>query len=152
MNIHPEIKLNRGRPSKYSNKVIKINKEYLVECAKNNSTPFIEELAIKLGVSDGTLWNWSNTHENFNEVYEMLLTFQKLDRKRKALSGQYVSKIASLLLSNDHNVSLKRKMELEAKITEKKEINLTPDQRKLYSEAITKVFEQIYSQPSITLS
>mgnify|MGYP001575261979 CR=1 FL=1 len=64
----------------------------------------------------------------------------------------YVSNVASLLLSNDHNVNLKRKMELDAKVVEEKEINLTSDQRKLYSEAITKVFEQIYSQPQVALS
>jgi hypothetical protein len=92
------------------------------------------------------------TPDEYEEVYQMLLTFQKLDLKKKALSGQYVSKIACLLLSNDHNVSLKQKMELDAKVTEEKAIDLTPNQRKLYSDAITKVFEQIYSQPSIALS
>jgi len=43
-------------------------------------------------------------------------------------------------------------MELDAKVTEEKAIDLTPDQRKLYSDAITKVFEKIYSQPSVALS
>lgn len=152
MDIYSEIKSSRGRPAKYSHKVVRVTKDYLMSCAKSNETPFCEELALKIGVNDATLWRWANTHSEYEEIYQMLLTFQKLDLKRKALSGQYVSKIASLLLSNDHNVTLKQKTELEAKVIDDKTDSLTPQQRKTYSEAITKVFEQIYSQPSIALS
>lgn len=149
---YSEIGRARGRPTKYSHKVVKFTREYLNSCAKNNLTPFGEELALKLNVSDSTLWNWRQTHTEFDEIYELLLTFQKLDLKKKALSGQYVSKVACLLLSNDHNVTLKHKMELRANVVEEKVFSLNPSQRELYSKAITKIFEQIYSQPKIALS
>lgn len=144
-------KLKFGRPTKYSPSVVKITRKYLNSCIENDECPFAEELAMKLGVNDSTLWNWSKKFEEFSEIYGMLFTLQKLVLKRKGLSGEYVSKAACLLLSADHNVSEKRKMELNAKVVEEKQLNLTPDQRKYYSEAITKIFEHIYSQPTNVL-
>lgn len=134
-----------GRPTKYSSAVIKQTRDYLDWCSKNGECPFAEELAMKLGIDDSTLWHWSRKYEEFRETYDILLTFQKLDLKRKALSGVYVGRIASLLLSSDHNMSLKRKVELDTKITQEKEDSLTPEQRTVFSEAITKIFEDFYS-------
>lgn len=139
---------NFGRPTKYSDEIVNIAREYLISCEENNETPFIEELALKIGVDDSTLWNWSGKYEEFAQIYNALLTYQKLDLKKKSLKGDYASRIASLLLSSDHNVNLKRKTEIEAKVVDEKISNLDPEQRKFLSDAITKAYEHIYSQPS----
>lgn len=145
-------KLKFGRPTKYSPSVVQTTRKYLNSCIENDECPFAEELAMKLGINDSTLWNWSKKFEEFSEIYGMLFTLQKLVLKRKGLSGEYVSKAACLLLSADHNVSQKRKIELGANIQNEAPISLTPEQRMQYSEAITRIFEHIYSQPKITLS
>lgn len=145
MKSHSESKFGRGRPSKYSPKAIEVSWDYLQYCAKNNVTPFIEELAMKIAVNDSTLWHWANKHEEFGHVYDMILTLQKLDLKRKALSGQYVSRIACLLLSSGHNVVARQRNEKEATVKEERNDVYTPEQRIYISEAITKIFEQVNS-------
>lgn len=60
-------------------------------------------------------------------------------------------RLLKLIHSTDHGVSLRRKIELDAKVQGERPINLTPEQRSYYSEAITKIFENIYSQPRAVL-
>lgn len=146
MNSYLQKPIKLGRPTKYSDSAIKITRDYLTWCSDNDQCPFAEELALKLGIDDSTLWHWSKQHEEFRESYDMLLTFQKLILKQKALNGEYVGRIASLLLSSDHNMSLKRKVQLDAKISEEREDNLTFEQRNMLSEAITKVYKEFYSR------
>lgn len=143
--------LGMGRPTKYSESVVEITKQYYIWCVKNDECPFAEELAIKLGVDDSTLWHWTNRYDEFREAYEILMTLQRLVLKRKGLSGEYVSNIAHLLLSNSIRASNKcekgsKKTQIDEKLN-----NLSVEERKAYSDSITRVFERIYSQPSNVL-
>ena len=112
MKFTNKVEIKVGRPSKYSPDFIKVAEDYLIACAKNDETPFIETLALKFSCDDSTLWNWQEAHEEFREVYRKITTYQKLDLKRKGLSGEYTSKIVYVLLSADHNVIEKQRQEV----------------------------------------
>lgn len=138
-----------GRPTKYSDAVIGITKNYYDWCVENDECPFAEALAMKIGVNDSTLWHWANRHEDFREAYEILMTLQKLVLIKKGLSGEYVSSTASLLLLNSIKKSQKCQNSPRNNQIEDRLEKLTPIQRKHYSDLITKIFERIYSQPAV---
>src|SRR3990167_3862381 len=135
------VKIKWGRPSKFSLEIIKQAQEYINECAENDATPFVEELALRLGVWDGTLWRWSEKHKKFRRVYHRLLNFQKLDLKKKALSGIYLSKVATLLLSAEHGVIPTYKRELTGAGGQPIVIQtkFTPAQEKAIAEGIANI-------------
>lgn len=139
------------RRSKYTSRgVITKLKKYLRKCIEKQETPFVEHFALLLGVSDRTLYNWSIDKEKpeFHEWYAILKTIQKLDLKRKALSGLAVSKIASLILSAEHNVVERVKREIANEDGKPFVIEqaLSPEDRKRYSKKITELFNEIYSK------
>lgn len=142
-----------GRTSTYSKrKTIEKMRKYIRKCIDKGVPPFLEEFALSLGVSYDTLRNWSldDTKPEFAEMYHILLTVQKLDLKRRSLSGEYMSPIARLLLSAEHNVVEKVKQEVTGEDGKPLEIEekLSPEDRKFYSGQITKIFEKIYSKPN----
>jgi hypothetical protein len=61
-----------------------------------------------------------------------------------------MSPIARLLLSAEHNVVEKVKQEVTGEDGKPVEIEekLSPEDRKFYSDQITKIFEKIYSKPN----
>lgn len=140
--------MNRGRPSKYSPTAIEAVYDYLDECSSDNLIPFVEELAYRLRVDDSTLRHWTKKDKDFEEAYDMLLTVQKFDLKRKMLVGVYPCRAACLLLSSDHHVSTRKRIEIKNdKETTSPAPNLSLGQQKQLSEEITKLFEKIYSKP-----
>jgi hypothetical protein len=144
-------KQGRGRPSKYSLKMVTLTKKYVQSCLDRDEIPFVEELALNLGVNDSTLWHWANKYEEFQEAYEILLTVQRLLLKKKGLSGQYRGSIVSLMLSAEHHLVSKQRNEVKIAPNEVKNGFLTPDQEKYVSKEITRVFEHVYSQPKNNL-
>jgi len=142
------IRFKAGRPTKYTDRESpKQLREYLRECANAKKTPFIEEFALKIGVDERTAKAWVGKHTKFENEYNKLLTMQKFDLKRRALSGEYVPKIAELLLSAEHDVVMRIKKEvgnLDGKPLQVEQ-TLSPSQIKEYSETITGIFEKIYS-------
>jgi hypothetical protein len=114
-------------------------------CVDNDETPFIEELALRLGVWDDTMRHWEE-HEDkadFMAVMKRLRSVQKLDIKRKSLKGKYVSKIATLILAAEHNVVPVYRKEVSGIDGKPIEVEqkLSPEQEKFLSEGITKLFE-----------
>lgn len=140
-----------GRPSKYSERgVVGKIKKYIRSCIDKRKTPYGEEFALKLGVSYRTLCNWAEDEDKkkFGEWFEILKTIQRLDLKRKSLTGEYVSPIAKILLSAEHDVTEKIKEEVSGKDGKPVEIEqkMSPEDRKAYAATITKIFDKIYSK------
>ena len=142
-----------GRPSLYSKR--KTNeklRKYIRKCIEKRVPPFLEEFALSLGVSASTLKDWAKdeTKPEFAEMYEILLTVQKLDLKRRSLSGEYMSPIAKLLLSAEHNVVEKIKQEVTGEDGKPVEVQqvIPPEDRKTYGKLIKNIFEKIYSKPN----
>lgn len=143
--------IKEGRPSKYSKNCIKAVEEYLKWCVEENQCPFVEELALKFGCSDKTVWEWSKTYSEFRDVYQKLITYQKLDLKRKSLNGKYVNKIAAILLSSEHNVVEKQRREVSGVNGEtiKVENNYTAEQEDFMRCEIAKAVEKMTKMTQI---
>lgn len=152
--IDPDLKISMpGRPTKYTSRTIGKTRAFIKKCLDEGRTPFVEELALEFGVSDRTLYNWAHPADGidneFSEIYEILKTVQKLDIKKKSLLGKYESPIAKLILSAEHNVVERVKKEVTGEDGKaiQVESNMTIEERKQYSGALTKLFEKIYSTP-----
>jgi len=140
-----------AKMTKYTKRTMKKTRAYIQDCLQKGKTPFIEELALKFGVSDRTVYNWAHgvgKHEEFTELYEILKTVQKLDIKKRSLVGEYENPIAKLILSAEHNVVERYKKEVSGVDGEpiQVESNVTPEARKQYAEEITKIFENMNSK------
>lgn len=151
--IDPDLKITMpGRPTKFSTRTVGKARAYVKKCIDEGRTPFAEEFALQLGVSGRTLRNWAHpadgSETKFGEIYDVMMTVQKLDIKKKALLGKYESPIAKLLLSAEHDVVERFKKEVTGKDGEsiKVETAMTPAQRAEAAKAITKVFEDMNSK------
>jgi len=151
--IDPDLKIQMpGRPTKFTSRTPGKAREYLKQCVEQSKTPFAEEFALQLGVSGRTLRNWAHPADgsttDFTEIYDILMTVQKLDIKKKALLGKYESPIAKLLLSAEHDVVERFKKEVTGTDGDpiKVEQSLSAEQLKDYQKTITDIFEKIYSK------
>lgn len=110
-----------GRPPKYGKKMIKMAKEYIQNCndkvvnvleSENETTgrtryltrlkvnlPKIEGLCIYLDIRRSTAYEWANKYEEFSDIIEEINKLQSQRLIDGALSGEYNSIIAKLLLS-----------------------------------------------------
>jgi hypothetical protein len=138
-----------GKPSAYGKKMYLKMRKYIKDCIDAGKTPWIEGFALSVGVSDRTVYNWSQAegNEKFKEIYDLLKTVQKLDIKEKSLEGVYENPIAKIILSAEHNLVERVKTEHSGVDGEpiKVESSLSAEERKEYSEMITKFFEKKYS-------
>lgn len=151
--IDPDLKISMPkRATKFNSRTVGRTRAFIKRCIDEGKTPFVEELALELGVSDRTLYNWAHPKDgienDFTETYEILKTVQKLDIKKKALLGKYESPIAKLILSAEHNVVERFKKEVTGEDggAVKVETALSAAQRKEYADQITKLFEKINSK------
>lgn len=151
--IDPDLQISLPkRPTKYTFRTPLKTREYIKRCIENGKTPFAEELALELGVSGRTLRNWAHPADGsttgFTEIYEILMTVQKLDIKKKALLGKYESPIAKMILSAEHDVVERFKKEVTGEDggAIKLESSISPEQRKEISDEITKIYEKVYSK------
>lgn len=133
-----------GRPSKYiKNKTYKKAETYLQKCADDKETPWVEELALELGVWDTTVVRWAKRYKRFSAVYMRLKNLQKLDLKKKALNKEYVSRVSALLLTAEHDIVPISKREISGgdKPIEV-EAKLSPEQEKSIALGIAEVVKE----------
>ena len=126
--VKEEPKHAGGRPSIYSDEIIKKAKEYIDDCedeeeqqmiglsAKGTEMfkiktrvhiPSIEGLALYLDVHKDTLYEWEKEHKEFSDILAILRSKQANALIEKGLSGDYNSTIAKLLLSKHGYVEAK---------------------------------------------
>jgi hypothetical protein len=96
-----------GRPSKYTEEMLARAQGYFCECKKSGKTPFVEEIALELDVSDDTIVEWSKANEEFSATMRKLKLLQKLRLKQGALYRQYQPTTAIFLLKANHGLSEK---------------------------------------------
>ena len=94
-----------ARPTEYDALTVlgKIT-DYLDECKQQSFIPQIAGLAVRLGVSRSTLYDWADPkseryHEEFSDILEMLMAQQEAQVIQNALVGMYNSTMAKLLLT-----------------------------------------------------
>lgn len=98
---------NCGRPPTYGEEILKKADEYLNrkdELDKDGKLiisrlPTRGGLAIYLGVSRDTLYEWAREHKEFSDIMEWLGAIQEDDLINQGLSGRYNSTIAKVLLT-----------------------------------------------------
>jgi hypothetical protein len=97
-----------GRPSEYTPAVIDQLNQYLKEAVPENmSIPTVEGLALELGITKKTLYNWSEQHEEFLHALEELKMRQKEALVKTGIFGgkEINATIIALLLKVNHDMT-----------------------------------------------
>lgn len=93
-----------GRPTKLTPELIKEGWKYLDELDVSIHTllPTVEGLAIKLGISRDTIYEWEKENDEFSDIVKKLKVEQGEKLIQNALAGRYNASIAKLILSGKH--------------------------------------------------
>jgi len=93
-----------GRPSKLTPEIIEEGWKYLNELDVSVYTllPTIEGLAIKLGISRETVYQWEKENDQFSDIVKRLKADQAEKLIQNALNNRYNASIAKLILSGKH--------------------------------------------------
>ncbi len=94
-----------GRPTKYDSQILAKARKYVKTCQNSNEMPFIEELALKLDVSDDTIVEWMKSHDEFSATVKRLKMLQKLHLKKGALEKRLHPSLAVFLLKANHGMT-----------------------------------------------
>ena len=96
-----------GRPTDYKPEVIDELNKYLAEAIPENmKIPTVEGIALKLGISKKTLYNWADEHEEFLHALEVLKMKQKEALTEIGIFGgkEINATIVQLLLKVNHDM------------------------------------------------
>jgi hypothetical protein len=97
-----------GRPTDYTSETIAQVNEYLESAIpENQQIPTVEGLAIKLGVSKDTLYEWAKVHKpEFSDALDELKTKQKEALVQTGIFGgkEVNATIIALLLKVNHDM------------------------------------------------
>ena len=97
-----------GRPTKYKPEVIIELNEYLQEAIPENmAIPTVEGIALKLGISKKTLYNWAKKNPEFLHALGKLKMMQKEALVKTGIFGgkEINQAIVGLLLKVNHKMS-----------------------------------------------
>jgi|SRR6478736_4469337 len=119
-----------GRPTKYSEDILKLTDQYITGCEDEEQTivsgesekftsykvrvkvkmPTIEGLSLYLNVHKDTIFEWDKQHKEFSDLLSVLRAKQCDRLINKGLSGDYNPFIAKLILSK-HGYAEKQEIE-----------------------------------------
>ncbi len=104
-----------GRPSKYTEELLKKAAGYVAYAYSEDKLPSIEGLALYIGVKRSTIYDWAKQPEKeaFSDILENILAHQAEALINKGLKGEYNSTITKLILTK-HNYSDKQEMDLSS--------------------------------------
>jgi hypothetical protein len=93
-----------ARPTKLTEQMIKDGWDYLNELDVSIDTllPTVEGLAIKLGISRDTVYEWDKEYPEFSDIVKKLKNDQAQKLIQNALANKYNASIAKLILSGKH--------------------------------------------------
>lgn len=101
-----------GRPSTYKKKYSIIANDYLHELESTYEIPYIEKLAIKLGIHRETILEWENKknedgslqYPEFSDTIKKLKDIQRLRLQELALLNKVNPTVAIFLMKVNHNM------------------------------------------------
>ena len=95
------------KPTKYSEETLKVYAEYMQEAIPQNmKIPTVEGLALKLGISKETLYQWRKIHTEISDALRELKMKQKEYLTEIGIFGgkEINASIVALFLRANHNV------------------------------------------------
>lgn len=125
-----KVSSGRGRPSKYSSKIISLVRNYKLNCADKGIFPTIEGLASYLGVGTRTLYDWESEYPEFSQTIDKLRDTQRQLLITNGLNGTYNTRFSMFLLRAIHGITEKEPL---VNATQNSFMNISPD---LLAEAI----------------
>lgn len=96
-----------GRPTLYTPEIIEQINEYLrTAIPENMQIPTVEGIALKLGISRDTLYEWAKVHPEFSDTIETLKMKQKEALIQTGIFGgkEVNATIIALLLKVNHDM------------------------------------------------
>lgn len=109
-----------GRPSLFNREMIERAKEYIQFFQQSRSTeemendveviPSVAGLALYLGVSRATIYNWGDENEEFLDTLAILQAVQEVSLLNGGLRGRFNAQISKLALAN-HGYSDKQEID-----------------------------------------
>ena len=96
-----------GRPTKYTPQVIEEINKYLEEAIPQNmKIPTIEGIALRLGITRDTLYEWAKVHKEFSDTLEIMRQKQKEALIETGIFGgkEINATIIALLLKVNHDM------------------------------------------------
>jgi hypothetical protein len=96
-----------GAPTKYTPQIIEELNEYLKEAIPQNmKIPTVEGIALRLGITKKTLYNWSEVHPEFLHALDKLKMMQKEALIETGIFGgkEINQAIIALLLKVNHDM------------------------------------------------
>src|SRR3990167_4891833 len=96
-----------GRPTLYTPQIIEEINQYLVEAVpENQDIPTVEGIALRLGISRDTLYEWAKVHSEFSDTIEKMKIMQKQALVRTGIFGgkEVNATIIALLLRVNHDM------------------------------------------------
>jgi hypothetical protein len=108
-----------GRPTDYSQAMLDAAEDYIItyKDEHGDAIPSIAGLACVLGVSKSTVYLWRDTHHEFSDTLNRILTWQERDTLNGGITGVFNPTISKLILAN-HGYT-------DDKIPEPQPINIT---------------------------
>jgi len=119
-----ETKPGRGRPSKYSTRLLECATDYTAQCLNQGIFPTIEGLAANLGVGTRTLYDWELEHAELLQTIDKLRDTQKHLLITNGLSGNYNTRFSMFLLRSIHGLTEKEPL---INATQNSYMNISPD-------------------------
>jgi hypothetical protein len=96
-----------GQPTKYTPEIIDEINKYLAEAVPENmQIPTVEGIALKLGISKDTLYEWAKVHPEFSDALGKLKMMQKQALITTGIFGgkEINQTIVALLLKVNHDM------------------------------------------------
>ena len=96
-----------GQPTKYTPEVIEEINQYLKDAVPENmSIPTVEGIALKLGISRDTLYEWAKVHPEFSDTISRMKMLQKEALIKTGIFGgkEINATIIALLLKVNHDM------------------------------------------------
>lgn len=98
-----------GRPTKYNEEMLASAQSYVQHCQDAQEMPFMEEIALRLGVNEDTVVEWTKIYYEFSATVETLRTLQKLHLKKGALEKKLHPSLSIFLLKANHGMNEEEK-------------------------------------------